>query len=155
VKNLLKESLYVIFTSGNAVKYFLNGDQRIPDEGGTTAAKELTADHQAACGALFSPDWKIFCVQGSTSETVAALFGRERIVATATSAFALSEVIIDHLKREKDERSLVFFCGNRRRDEIPRACKTNGVPLKEVIVYQTIPMSKVITQEYDAIAFFS
>uniref|UniRef100_M4BT52 Uroporphyrinogen-III synthase n=1 Tax=Hyaloperonospora arabidopsidis (strain Emoy2) TaxID=559515 RepID=M4BT52_HYAAE len=41
------------------------------------------------------------------------------------------------------ERPMVFLCGNKRRDVLPDSFRSRGLPLQELVVYQTCAVSKV------------
>lgn len=125
IRELTKRSLTAVFTSTNAV----------------TA---IETSHG-------SPDWKIFCVGGTTRRAVADRFGEHAVAGTASSAKELAEEII----RKAPGKELWFFCGDRRRGELPERLVTAGWRVHELIVYQTILTPARIEKTYDAIAFFS
>jgi uroporphyrinogen-III synthase len=96
-------------------------------------------------------DWKIFCLSGKTREAVLnALVLEKNIVATAENASALAQKIIEH-----DVKEILFFCGNKRREELPAILKKNGITVHEIIVYETIEIPSIITADIDGIQFFS
>lgn len=51
--------------------------------------------------------------------------------------------------------SVLFWCGNLRREVLPNFLKEKNIALKELVVYDTIPQPKQIAMQYDAIAFLS
>lgn len=53
------------------------------------------------------------------------------------------------------EKDFVFFCGNKRRDEIPGILKANKVDFKEIQVYENQLNPKEFNREFDGILFFS
>jgi uroporphyrinogen-III synthase len=122
---LIEKPLIAIFTSSNAVTA-IEGETR-PD------------------------NWKIFCINGATRRAAADRFGEEAIVATAGSAKELAQTIIARGPRQE----VWFFCGDRRREELPESLKAAGWPVHEVVVYQTTLTPHRIVRTYDAIAFFS
>lgn len=96
------------------------------------------------------PDWKFYCLEGSTNRSVAAYFGSAAILATAADSKALAaKIMADHIT------SIVFFCGQLRLDVLPEMLLQHGVQLKEVVVYKTIMTPREIEKNYDAILFFS
>ncbi|MER3470984.1 MAG: hypothetical protein C4330_06515 [Chitinophagaceae bacterium] len=120
---------FAVFTSSNAV----------------VAVNELL-DYQ-----LGPPEtnWKIFSLSGKTKEALEEnKFGT--IVETADDAKELADHII-----EKKVKEIVFFCGNKRRDELPTMLKDAGVQVQEVVVYETIETPMVNSISIDAILFFS
>ena len=96
--------------------------------------------------------WKIFCLAGKTkeelSESYAKLIGE--IIDTAEDARTLAQKII-----RSGVKEIIFFCGNKRRDELPSILKNAGLIVHEVTVYNTHEMPTMITDEIDGILFFS
>jgi uroporphyrinogen-III synthase len=97
------------------------------------------------------PDWNIFCIGSTTCELAATHFGETAITGTADNALALADVIIQH----KKEQPVVFFCGNIRRNELPDRLKQHNIPVKEVVVYNTLPTPVKVDKQYNGILFFS
>jgi len=128
---LEKKINYAVFTSSNAV----------------TAAKKYLDDYVNH----LPPQWKIFCLSGKTKESLIeseALFGT--IEATALSAAELAQQVIEHGVKE-----LLFFCGNRRREELPTILQTAGVKVHEVMVYEVEETPVVANGDFDGVLFFS
>lgn len=131
VSLLEKKIPYAVFTSSNAVsslkKYFHTDVSPLPVQ------------------------WKIFCISGKTKEWIQeneALFGT--VVGTAAYGTQLAEQII-----HRGVKELVFFCGNRRRDELPSILQAAGVQVHEVVVYETIETPVTAPENFDAVLFFS
>lgn len=99
----------------------------------------------------FVPDWQIYCMGNTTKDLVVAYFGENAIAGTADNATALAEELIE--SAETDE--VFFFCGNRRRDELPDILRNEGIDVIEIVVYETIHKHHEINKVYDAILFFS
>jgi uroporphyrinogen-III synthase len=128
---VLNESVSsIVFTSANAVE---------------TIKKYL---HQGAT--FYLPDWDVFCLSGKTKAALSPNITEKRIVASAENASALAQKIIEHNVKE-----IVFFCGNKRRDELPRILEKAGVKVKEIIVYETVETPVISAKEFDGILFFS
>jgi uroporphyrinogen-III synthase len=96
------------------------------------------------------PDWSVYCLGGTTKKILANYFGEEKITGTANNANDLAEEIIS-----KQNKSVVFFCGNIRRDELPQKLKQHHVDVNEIVVYQTKQTAQVIDKNYHGILFFS
>lgn len=79
--------------------------------------------------------WKIFSISNQSS---------------ASNAAQLASVII-----KEGIKEIVFFCGDRRRDELPGKLRANGINVKEVVVYRTIETPHKIEEKYDGVIFFS
>jgi uroporphyrinogen-III synthase len=65
-------------------------------------------------------------------------------------ALLASEIIENHSKE-----NFLFFCGKKRRPEIPRRLRSAGVPLTEVEVYDTLSVPKKIDRIFEGVLFFS
>lgn len=99
----------------------------------------------------FETNWKIFCLAGKTKTVLdenIEVFGK--IAETAENASTLAEKII-----QNEIEEITFFCGNKRRDELPGILKKAGIKVQEVIVYETMETPIVITDHFDAVLFFS
>lgn len=130
---LLKKP-YATFTSANAVIAF---EPYIHPN----AEEDLT----------YMPEWKIFCLQGKTREAIQNVKHlKGKIIAQAENATDLAKKIIEHKAQE-----IVFFCGNKRRDELPNILKEAGIKVHEIVVYETIETPAITTDDIDAILFFS
>jgi uroporphyrinogen-III synthase len=97
------------------------------------------------------PHWKIFCIGSATREHVRENFGEGSIAGTADSAAALADVIAGH----SDIKEVVFFCGDQRRDELPKKLWDSGIRVREFVVYQTKATPHTISAGYDGVVFFS
>jgi uroporphyrinogen-III synthase len=96
----------------------------------------------------FDQTWQVYCLNGATLEAVQQ---RMSAVGTASDATALAELII----RQGNITSVVFFCGNIRRDELPNLLQQHGITVQEIVVYKTTAIPAVATNDYDGIFFFS
>jgi uroporphyrinogen-III synthase len=108
---------------------------------------------EAVAGILdgFQPDWQIFCMGYKTRELVKNYFGEASIAETASNASELADQIIDNGLIEE----VVFFCGNKRRDELPAKLREQEIEVTEIVVYETIENSAVVDKPYQGILFFS
>jgi uroporphyrinogen-III synthase len=87
---LSEKSINAIFTSSNAVNAV-----------GKIVGKQA--------------NWKIFCIEPSTKNTVQNIFTNTQIAGTAKDAEELSQKIV----QDKSVKQIVFFCGKKRRDFLP------------------------------------
>jgi uroporphyrinogen-III synthase len=124
---LLHQPLTVVFTSMNAVE--------------AVAGFVQGKQH----------NWKIFCIGHATQKLVKENFGQDAVAGVADSAIALAENIIAY----GNISSVVFFCGDRRRDELPDRLSQNGIMVDELAVYKTHATPQLIKKQYDGILFFS
>jgi uroporphyrinogen-III synthase len=128
---LEKRIKYAVFTSSNAV----------------TALKKYVSEYVN----YLPPQWKIFCLSGKTKDVLQEneeLFGT--IEATASSAAELAKLVI-----AKNVKELLFFCGDRRREELPAILHKAGVKVHEVVIYEVEETPAVAPDDYEAILFFS
>jgi uroporphyrinogen-III synthase len=101
---------------------------------------------------MMPPGWKVFCIGSATRELVADFFGEAAIVGTAGSAGLLAETVSGW---EGLGREVHFFCGDRRREELPFLLGQEGFVVNEWVVYRTILTPRKVDLIYDGIAFFS
>ncbi len=97
------------------------------------------------------PGWNIYCIGTTTNTLVAKYFGEENIAGTANSAAELAEAIA----ADRFIDSVIFFCGDQRRDELPEILRQNEIEVNEIVVYQTMAVPYKITKPYHGILFFS
>ena len=99
----------------------------------------------------FVPEWNIYCMGYATKELVKNYFGENAIAGTGDNAAELADEIIENEEPEE----VIFFCGNRRRDELPGKLKKQQIEVNEIVVYQTENTQHKIAKAYDGILFFS
>jgi uroporphyrinogen-III synthase len=99
----------------------------------------------------FIPTWRIYCIGFKTKELITSYFGADAIAGTADNASELADTIIEH--EEYDE--IIFFCGNQRRDALPRKLRKLDIDVNEIVVYETITVHHTVDKKYDGILFFS
>jgi uroporphyrinogen-III synthase len=96
-------------------------------------------------------DWNIFCLSGKTRQAVMnALLLKKNILGEASNATELATKIIS-----RDVKEIVFFCSDKRRDELPAALKNANIQVHEVVVYETTDTPVTVTNDFDAVLFFS
>jgi uroporphyrinogen-III synthase len=96
------------------------------------------------------PDWGFYCLGGTTRKIIADYFGANKISSVANNANDLAEKII-----ADKQTSVIFFCGNIRREELPIKFKAHHITAEEIVVYETIETAQFIKKNYDGILFFS
>ncbi len=127
IEQLLHEEVTVVFTSSKAVEAVL-------------VHMEET-----------NPNWTIYCVGKHTRELLAEEFGEEKIMGCAESSADLAEIILVTDPPEE----IFFFCGDRRRDEMPSLLRQHDIGVTELVVYNTVALPQKINREYHGILFFS
>jgi uroporphyrinogen-III synthase len=105
----------------------------------------------AANNRFDDPNWKIYCIEGATKKEVRKYFDETLVAGAAKNASALAEVIAE----KNDGNKVIFFCGNKRREDLPLLLKQRGLEVEEIIVYNTELIPQKIVDDYEAVAFFS
>lgn len=125
IEILTKQNIVAVFTSMNAVD---------------AVVKHLDQ----------APSWKIYCIGHTTKDLVEKKFGKNSVVGIADNAEQLAELIIlDNIKQ------VIFFCGDKRRNELPAKLKRHNIFVEELIVYTTTETPVLLTKRYDGILFLS
>jgi uroporphyrinogen-III synthase len=128
ITKISKQRAVVVFTSMNAVEVLVDA---LPKE-------------------AVMPDWKIYCIGGATFTLVKKYWPYESVQSTAKDAAALAErIIADGIKE------IIFFCGNKRREELPELLKLKNIIVNELKVYETVETPGKIERHYNGILFFS
>lgn len=63
--------------------------------------------------------------------------------------------LANHIVKYHKNDSFIFFCSDKRQDTLPEILKQHHIPVKEIIVYNTVETPQTINDTYDAILFFS
>ena len=74
-----------------------------------------------------------------------------KVSETGRNSKDLAQKIIENHKNE----TFTFFCGDKRRDELPALLNTQNITLKEINIYKTRLNPGTIKNNADAILFFS
>lgn len=94
----------------------------------------------------------VYAVGAKTAEALQALSCKASIPPQENALGLASYIIEENVERKK----MAFFCGNLRRDELPKALKEAKIPLEELEVYTTEAFTKKLVPEtYNTILFFS
>lgn len=91
----------------------------------------------------------VFCVGEKTSALLTQ--NKYRVVTTADKASLLANYILTNYKNN----SFVFFCGDKRRDELPEILSKNNVAFTEKTIYKTSLNIHKFELCFDAVLFFS
>ena len=124
-----------IFSSQNGVKAFIS------------QAKALLASQKGEEPGVRIA--KIFCVGQKTKELLKE--NGLKVVKMAQNSAELGHFIAKDYKNE----SFHYFCGSKRRDELPKILKTSKIQFFEVKTYKTILKPHKFSQKWDGILFFS
>jgi uroporphyrinogen-III synthase len=99
----------------------------------------------------FVPGWRIYCMGNTTKQLLTEYFGEHAIAATADNAAELADEILENEEAEE----IIFFCGNKRRDELPGKLRKNNIEVTEIVVYETTLIEHTVEKKYNGILFFS
>ena len=97
------------------------------------------------------PSWKIFTLGTATTNIAKEKFRHSNISGGGENASALADRIIE----EGNVKSVIFFCGEQRRDELPDKLHQHNIHVEEITVYKTMDLPHRLTKTYDGIMFFS
>ncbi len=101
----------------------------------------------------FSPmelDFKsIYCVGRRTKRLIEKRIGK--VTHIENSAEKLGNYLVANLK----DTEITFFCGNKRREDLPSILSQNNIKLQEIECYQTQFTPRKIEQKINGILFFS
>jgi uroporphyrinogen-III synthase len=98
-----------------------------------------------------APSWKIFTLGTATTTIAKEKFTHSNISGGGENASALADRIIG----EGNVKSVIFFCGEQRRDELPDKLQQHNIQVDEITVYKTINLPHHLSKSYDGIMFFS
>ena len=118
-----------IFTSKNAVRSFVK----------QTVDSKIKINKKAVFCTLSGETQKALLDEGFSATLV------------ADNATDLANKII----KEKNFKEAIFFCGEKRRDELPIILREAGIALTELVLYKNIEQPKKIDNDFQAILFFS
>ena len=91
----------------------------------------------------------IYCVGRRTKRLIERNIGKVKHV--ENSAAKLANYLTENLKTKE----VTFFCGNKRRDELPDILTKNDIQVNEVESYKTNLTPRKIDSKYKGILFFS
>ncbi len=91
----------------------------------------------------------IYCVGRRTKRLIENNIGK--VVHVESSAKKLANYLSTYLK----DKNCTFFCGNKRRDDLPEILSKQNIEVNEVECYSTILSSKKIEDEFKGILFYS
>lgn len=116
----------IIFTSQNAVKVVME----------SPTGKELSSK-------------KIYCV-GDKTAAFLATYGLS-VERSANYGSDLARIIT----QDYSDSEFLFFCGKKRREDIPVMLDSHSIPLTQVEVYDTVLLPQKVVRAFDGILFFS
>jgi len=92
---------------------------------------------------------RVFCVGEKTKSLL--LKNNYNVVEIAKNASELAKIIVKNYKNQK----FTFFCGNKRRAELPKILTENNIAFDEEICYSTHLNSQKMDTQFQGILFFS
>lgn len=149
-KNVVLEELSFISTEPVTDEVLFQKIKELAAEPQAVVFTSMNAVEVVAALVPSTPLWKVYSIGNTTRQLIEENWGRECIAATAENAQRLGERLVDDGIKE-----VVFFCGNRRRDELPNKLRSEGGKVKELVVYKTEETPVALAKAYDGILFFS
>lgn len=128
IVELAAKDIAVVFTSMNAAEAVID------------CLKAINAE----------PEWTIYTLGGITNTIITSYFTGIEVFSEANDATEVADIII-----ENEEDEVVFFCGNKRREELPKLLQANNIKVNEIVVYETLETPVKIEKAYSGILFFS
>ena len=116
----------IVFTSQNAVEALLNNFSEI----------ELNFEN-------------IYCVGKRTKGLIEKKIGKVLHVENSAKNLAI------FLAENSEHKEITFFCGNKRRDDLPDILVKNKIKVNEIECYKTTLTPKKLDDKYKGILFFS
>jgi hydroxymethylbilane synthase len=116
----------VVITSQNAVEALLQNFTK----------SELNFEH-------------IYCVGRRTKQLITKKIGV--VTHSENSAEKLANYLVNNLK----SKEITFFCGDKRRDNLPTILDKNKIKVNEVVCYQTMLTPKKVEDKFKGVLFFS
>ncbi len=91
----------------------------------------------------------IYCVGKRTKRLVERKIGK--VAHVENSAKNLANYLVNTIQ----EKEITFFCGNKRRDDLPEILTNNNIQVNEIECYKTSLTPKKLDKKYNGILFFS
>jgi uroporphyrinogen-III synthase len=91
----------------------------------------------------------LFGISGKTQAAIKKIFP-EDVIVTADNASDLAQKILSYKAKR-----VLFFCGDKRRDELPDMLEQQQVQVQEVVLYHTKELPVKVNGDFDAVLFFS
>lgn len=138
------------------IKTLSIADEPLKSEIGKLANKEMTAVFTSMTSVEIIAEiskkvqWNIYCIGNTTKQLIEKSFPGAQIISFAKNASQLADIIIAN-----NEKEVVFFCGDIRREELPDKLQKAGIDVNEMVVYKTIETPVLLDKVYDGIMFFS
>lgn len=91
----------------------------------------------------------IYCVGRRTKRLIEKKIGK--VAHIENDAKKLANYLVEKL----DGKNITFFCGNKRRDDLPTILAENEIVVNEIECYQTQLTPRIIEEKYKGILFYS
>ena len=91
----------------------------------------------------------IYCVGRRTKRLIEKRIGK--VTQVENSSEKLANYLVSNLKDD----AITFFCGNKRRDELPTVLAESNIIVNEIETYQTQLTPRKIEEKFKAILFYS
>jgi len=92
---------------------------------------------------------KVYCVGSKT--TILLIENGYFVSKTAKNALELAQFLVKNHKNDV----FSFFCGNKRRAELPKELQENNINFIEEVLYNTVLNAQSFEKEFEAVLFYS
>ncbi|MBZ9630927.1 uroporphyrinogen-III synthase [Salegentibacter sp. LM13S] len=126
-----------------------------------TKATDFKFPSKKIKNAIFTSKNSINAVSGKIQVENCFCVGEKTADLASENGFHIQEIadygkdLADIIVQNYTEETFTFFCGNKRRNEIPEILQKNQIGFTEIEVYKTRLNPKPFPQEFDGILFFS
>ncbi|MCX2681255.1 uroporphyrinogen-III synthase [Galbibacter sp. EGI 63066] len=66
-----------------------------------------------------------------------------------------AKTLARHIIKKHSDKKFILFCGDKRREELPKVLAENNIALDEIQVYKTKLTPKQMSRSYNGVLFFS
>ena len=150
-KLTLSQRVIISNTSINIIEYNAISIEKLPFTNEVVVENAIVTSQNTARILIESKAQlkNVFCVGEKTTSLL--VNNGSNIVKTSKNASFLADFIIKNHKSD----SFVFFCGNKRREELPLLLSENNINFKEQILYKTTLNPQEFQENFHGILFFS
>lgn len=149
---ILTQAQKALLKGFNLIDYNAIGIEKIDVEMMVPAIKNAIVTSQNSAQFIIEKSIaveKVFCVGLKTKQLL--IENDYQVVVAAENAMDLANIIVEKFKT----LNFIFFCGNKRRSELPNTLLANNVSFQEQVVYRTVFHAKKIENDIVGVLFFS
>lgn len=149
---ILTQAQKALLKDFNLLVYNAITIEEIDFEGSISSIKNAIVTSQNAAQLIINKNIaveNVFCVGLKTKQLL--IENDYTVIIAANNALELANVIVENYKTS----AFTFFCGDKRRNELPNTLSKNNVSFQEQMVYKTVLQPKKVEKKVDGVLFFS